>query len=64
MRLTIAIVLALAVQGPPVQDNRTDKSPERNPFAGDAQAIESGRMKFRISCSGCHGLRAKGGAKQ
>ena len=61
MRLTIAIVLALAVQGPPVQDNRTDKSPERNPFAGDAQAIESGRMKFRISCSGCHGLRAKGG---
>ena len=61
MLLTIAIVLALAIQGAPAQENRPDKSPEKNPFAGDAQAIESGRLKFRMSCSGCHGLRAKGG---
>jgi cytochrome c oxidase cbb3-type subunit III len=59
--LTIAIVLVLAIQGAPAQENRTDKSPEKNPFAGDAKAIESGRLKFRMSCSGCHGLRAKGG---
>jgi putative heme-binding domain-containing protein len=33
----------------------------RNPFAGDAQAIELGRVQFRMSCGGCHGLHATGG---
>lgn len=33
----------------------------KNPFAGDAAAIETGRMLFRMSCGGCHGLHAKGG---
>ena len=33
MLLTIAIVLALAIQGAPAQENRPDKSPEKNPFA-------------------------------
>ena len=33
----------------------------KNPFAGDAPAIELGRVQFRVSCAGCHGLRATGG---
>jgi putative heme-binding domain-containing protein len=35
--------------------------PVKNPFAGDAQAIELGRVQFRMSCAGCHGLHATGG---
>jgi cytochrome c oxidase cbb3-type subunit 3 len=38
-----------------------DKSARSNPFAGDAAAIELGRVQFRMSCAGCHGLRATGG---
>jgi len=38
-----------------------DKSAVKNPFAGDAPAIELGRVQFRVSCAGCHGLRATGG---
>lgn len=34
---------------------------EKNPFAGNAAAIELGRVQFRMSCAGCHGLRATGG---
>lgn len=34
---------------------------QKNPFAGDPQAIELGRVQFRSSCAGCHGLRATGG---
>jgi cytochrome c oxidase cbb3-type subunit III len=33
----------------------------QNPFAGDATAVELGRLQFRMACSGCHGLRATGG---
>ena len=33
----------------------------KNPYAGDAQAIELGRVQFRMSCAGCHGLHATGG---
>ena len=57
MFLKLAIVLALAVPWLVQQD----KPPQKNPFAGDAQAIESGRVKFRMSCAGCHGLHATGG---
>jgi len=32
-----------------------------NPWAGNARAIESGRVMFRMYCAGCHGLRATGG---
>jgi len=35
--------------------------PVKNPYAGDAQAIELGRVQFRMSCAGCHGLHATGG---
>ncbi len=38
-----------------------DKSAGKNPFAGDAAAVELGRLQFRMACSGCHGLRATGG---
>src|ERR1700737_4169684 len=32
----------------------------KNP-AGDTQAIDSGRIMFRMYCAGCHGLHATGG---
>jgi putative heme-binding domain-containing protein len=38
-----------------------NKAPLKNPFAGDAQAAESGRVMFRMYCAGCHGLHATGG---
>src|SRR4030095_3308688 len=38
-----------------------DKPAVKNPFAGDANAVESGRLQFRMACAGCHGLRATGG---
>jgi cytochrome c oxidase cbb3-type subunit 3 len=38
-----------------------DDKPAGNPFAGDSAAVETGRMLFRMSCAGCHGLHAKGG---
>src|SRR2546427_6972174 len=38
-----------------------DKSAGKNPFAGDATAVELGRLQFRMACAGCHGLRATGG---
>ena|SRR5437762_565429 len=37
------------------------KLPQKNPWAQDARAIESGRVMFRMYCAGCHGLRATGG---
>jgi putative heme-binding domain-containing protein len=36
-------------------------APQKNPFAGDANAVEAGRLVFRMSCAGCHGLHATGG---
>jgi putative heme-binding domain-containing protein len=51
-------VLALAASFLAAQE---DKRPRTNPLAGNAQAIELGRVMFRMSCSGCHGLRATGG---
>ena len=62
MLVKLAIVLALA--GPclaAAQENKADKSLQTNPFAGDAQAIEWARVKFRMACAGCHGLHATGG---
>src|SRR5262245_66133293 len=38
-----------------------DKPAMKNPFLGDAEAVESGRLQFRMACAGCHGLRATGG---
>ena len=57
MLLKLVIVLALA--GPWLAQQDTPL--QKNPFAGDAQAIESARVKFRMSCAGCHGLHATGG---
>lgn len=63
--MLLKLVLAIALAGPCLaaqeKDKKTDKSLEQNPFAGDAPAIESGRVKFRMYCAGCHGLRATGG---
>src|SRR4030088_2093239 len=36
-------------------------APQKNPFAGDTNAVEAGRLLFRMSCGGCHGLHATGG---
>jgi putative heme-binding domain-containing protein len=36
---------------------------ERNPFADDAKAAKLGEFQFRINCSFCHGLGARGGGR-
>jgi len=36
---------------------------ERNPFAGDPKAARAGEFQFRINCSFCHGLGARGGGR-
>lgn len=36
---------------------------DRNPYAGDASAAKAGEFQFRINCSFCHGLGAKGGGR-
>lgn len=56
MNLKLAGLLALACFCA-AQDEKAVK----NPFAGDPAAIETGRVMFRMSCAGCHGLHAKGG---
>lgn len=61
MLLKLAIVLALAGPWLAAQDNKADKLLQTNPLAGDAQAVELGRLKFRMYCAGCHGLHATGG---
>jgi cytochrome c oxidase cbb3-type subunit III len=36
---------------------------ERNPLASDAKAAAAGEFQFRINCSFCHGLGARGGGR-
>ena len=36
---------------------------ERNPYAGDPDAAKKGEFQFRINCSFCHGLGARGGGR-
>jgi cytochrome c oxidase cbb3-type subunit 3 len=38
-----------------------DSRSERNPFAGQSDAILAGKKLFTASCSGCHGANAEGG---
>jgi putative heme-binding domain-containing protein len=62
VQLKVPAVLALSVvcfaQQCLAQENVTS---QKNPFAGDANAVEAGRLLFRMSCAGCHGLHATGG---
>src|SRR5258708_35293599 len=62
VQLKVPAVLALSVaclaQQCLAQENAAS---QKNPFAGDANAVESGRLLFRMSCAGCHGLHATGG---
>ncbi len=39
----------------------SDDQEPKNPFAGDPAAIQQGRSVFRLNCSLCHGLDARGG---
>lgn len=36
---------------------------DSNPFANDPKAAEAGKSNFRINCSFCHGLGARGGGR-
>ncbi len=36
---------------------------QKNPLAGNAQAIREGASVFRINCAMCHGLNARGGSR-
>jgi cytochrome c oxidase cbb3-type subunit III len=36
---------------------------QQNPYAGDAKAAKLGEFQFRVNCSFCHGLGARGGGR-
>jgi len=55
MMLLTALALAAMFLG------QEEKVVRKNPLAGDASAVESGRVMFRVHCAGCHGLKATGG---
>src|SRR5215468_3145811 len=61
MRRTITGFTALLFAIGAVAFGQDAKSATKNPFAGDSQAIELGRVQFRMSCASCHGLHATGG---
>jgi mono/diheme cytochrome c family protein len=55
-----------ATQTPPARPNPngwnlpTDAADQKNPFAGDAKAVASGKELFKKSCQKCHGPGGKG----
>ena len=51
------LILFLLLLAPP-QDA---PPPDKNPLAGDAEAIKAGADEFRVNCAVCHGLDARGG---
>src|SRR5437899_6310587 len=52
------LLIASALQA---QFRDPDSQSERNPFAGQPDAILAGKKLFATSCSGCHGANAEGG---
>jgi cytochrome c oxidase cbb3-type subunit III len=59
MRTTFTLVLAVAALWAQYPDRESQS--ERNPFAGQADAVVAGRKLFATSCSGCHGANGEGG---
>src|SRR5689334_4568246 len=55
--LTLLSIAAALPAQLPVPETKS----ERNPLAGQADAILAGRKLFAASCSGCHGANAEGG---
>jgi cytochrome c oxidase cbb3-type subunit III len=50
--MLVSLVLALTL-----------KAQEHNPLASDPQAVAAGESEFRINCSFCHGIGARGGGR-
>src|SRR5689334_25400569 len=65
MRLTLAAVLIGGFTLPlPAQVATPAGAPrDRNPFAGDSNAITAGAVLFRQECVYCHGVGARGGLR-
>src|SRR5262249_13743340 len=57
---TLCILLLIA-SALPAQLSDPDSRSERNPFAGQSDAILAGKKLFAASCSGCHGANGEGG---
>ena len=57
---TICTLLLIA-SALPAQVPDPDSRSERNPFAGQPDAILAGKKLFAASCSGCHGANGEGG---
>ena len=55
MRVSLACVVFLLAA--------TLAAEDRNPYAGDPNAAKAGEYQFRINCSFCHGLGARGGGR-
>src|SRR6266478_499136 len=58
MRTICILLLVASALRPQIPD--PDSRSERNPFAGQPDAILAGRKLFVASCSGCHGANAEG----
>src|SRR5260370_30471649 len=59
MRPNFTLLVAVSALQSQVPD--ADSGSERNPCAGQPDAILAGRKLFVASCSGCHGANAEGG---
>src|SRR5260370_7347319 len=59
MRIVCPRLLAASAVQSQIPD--ADSRAERNPFAGQPDAIAAGRKLFIASCSGCHGAQDEGG---
>jgi len=59
MRTLLTLVLAVSALWAQFPDRESQS--DRNPFAGQADAVSAGRKLFVTSCSGCHGANGEGG---
>jgi mono/diheme cytochrome c family protein len=58
MGATIGVLSAAAAN----EEVPSDQAPAANPFAGNADAVKTGRQLFlNTGCYNCHGFEAKGG---
>lgn len=62
--LVLAAMIALAgLMMAQTRESNGSATEMKNPFAGNAQAVEEGRSQFRFNCAMCHGVNAQGTQK-
>lgn len=58
--VTLGCSVLMAQEQQRQQPGRSDKYPGSNPYLGNKESIRSGMALYRIRCSDCHGLDARG----